>query len=76
MKRAGAKRKQPDEEYSHQLFQLSAFIAENKYLPNLLLHGRPLYRYLMKDIHHGKKIGYKIQQNNSTFIQTVMSSYL
>ena len=74
IKRNGAKRKQRDKVYGHELFTLSAFLVEYEYIPFTNLTGRPLYKFLMK---HDKKekIEYRIVENKRVSIQTVLSAY-
>ncbi|MHA1766259.1 MAG: hypothetical protein ACTSVK_08350 [Promethearchaeota archaeon] len=74
IKRTGNMRKQPNEEHSDHLFQLQEYIVKNGHLPQTFIKGRPLYKYLMKDI-KSQKIGYRINLNKKEFNQTLIESY-
>lgn len=70
----GAGKKQRDKEYGHLLYTIHTFVVEYGYIPFTNLTGRPLYKYLMKDIKK-KKCGYRLPEGNRIFVQTVLSSY-
>jgi len=70
----GAGKKQRDKEYGHLLFTLHTFVVEYGYIPFTNLTGRPLYKYLMKDVKK-KKIGYRLPEGKRNFVQTVLSGY-
>lgn len=71
VKSGPAGRKQQDVEYGHQLFTLSAFIADHGFLPLTNIPGRPLYRYLMKE-RDRESAGYATRREERTSIQTVL----
>lgn len=71
IKHTGGDRKQQDAKYNHYLFALSSFIVENGYLPSTDLHGRPLYKYLMKESKQ-KILKYTTVKNNTRLIQMTL----
>ncbi len=70
----GAGKKQRDKEYGHLLFTLHTFVVEYGYIPFTNLTGRPLYKYLMKDVKK-KKIGYRLPEGKRILVQTVLNGY-
>ena len=44
------------------------------HIPFTNLTGRPLYKYLMKDVKK-KKIGYRLPEGKQIFVQTVLNGY-
>ena len=75
IKRAGNMRKQPDEVYSDQLYQLHEYIVRNGHLPDVFLSGRPLYKYLV--VSPKERVpGYRTRENNRVYLQNIIDNYL
>jgi hypothetical protein len=64
-------RKQQDPDYNHKLFALSSFIVEFGFFPLVNLNGRPLFKYLMKDIEK-VRLKYIRYQKDKKIIQTTL----
>ena len=75
IKRGGASRKQQDSDYANNIFQVCAYLAEQKHLPPITLLGRPLYKYLVKKKSPAKEC-YSIAEKDSISKQLLMSDYI
>lgn len=75
IKRKGASRKQQDSDYANKIFQVCAYLAEQKHLPPISLPGRPLYKFLMKKTRANKEC-YSIAERDSISKQLLMSAYI
>lgn len=71
VKSVGARRKQQDPQYNHELFALCCYIVDNGHLPSTNFQGRPLYKYLMKNQRQTKP-HYVIMEKNVKIIQTTL----
>jgi hypothetical protein len=75
IKRRGASRKQKDVVYANNIFQFSAYLAEKKVFPPMVLKGRPLYHYLLKPS-TPKKEQYQIYNSDLKSKQIMLSAFI
>lgn len=71
IKRNWVDRKQATDEYNHELFTISAYLAEYRCLPSFILNNRPLYKYLMKS-ERSQELTYDLSSNSAKLIQSIL----
>ena len=75
VKGKGNLRKQQDIVYQHQEFVFNAYVAEHGHLPPITLHGRYLWKYLVKPKKKEKK-AYDLWSNGTQFAQLSLMAFI
>ncbi len=68
-------RKQQDPIFQHQEFLLYAYISEHGHLPQFLLHGKYLWKYLTKP-EEPERVSYELRSNEQHVIQTSLMPFV